>query len=83
MSRLLDEYEAKTGIYIPVRPFPSFCLDRQLTSDYAKIHVDAASGGFVAPFASPSLKWDFRIPRVVSVRPCGVSARSIGCLLCI
>ena len=26
------------------------------------IHVDAASGGFVAPFVSPNLKWDFRPP---------------------
>jgi len=26
------------------------------------IHVDAASGGFVAPFASPQLVWDFQLP---------------------
>jgi hypothetical protein len=26
-----------------------------------KIHVDAASGGFVAPFVVPDLEWDFRI----------------------
>jgi glutamate decarboxylase len=25
------------------------------------IHVDAASGGFVAPFASPNLVWDFQL----------------------
>lgn len=31
------------------------------------IHVDAASGGFFAPFASPKLVWDFRIPRVHSI----------------
>ena len=24
------------------------------------IHVDAASGGFVAPFVVPDLEWDFR-----------------------
>ena len=31
------------------------------------IHVDAASGGFVAPFLEPWLAWDFRVPRVASI----------------
>lgn len=31
------------------------------------IHVDAASGGFIAPFVYPDLKWDFRLPRVKSI----------------
>lgn len=31
------------------------------------IHVDAASGGFVAPFSKPELIWDFRLPRVSSI----------------
>lgn len=35
------------------------------------IHVDAASGGFVAPFCSPDLVWDFRIPRVKSINASG------------
>ncbi|WP_424217394.1 glutamate decarboxylase (plasmid) [Streptomyces sp. BI20] len=35
------------------------------------IHVDAASGGFVAPFAQPDLVWDFRVERVVSVNSSG------------
>ncbi|WVO13539.1 glutamate decarboxylase [Cryptococcus depauperatus] len=35
------------------------------------IHVDAASGGFVAPFAFPDLKWDFQIPRVNSINASG------------
>ncbi|MEB3331081.1 MAG: glutamate decarboxylase [Synechococcaceae cyanobacterium] len=35
------------------------------------IHVDAASGGFVAPFNSPSLRWDFRLPRVQSINTSG------------
>jgi len=52
MSDLLDEYEAKTGHFIP-------------------IHVDAASGGFFAPFASPKLIWDFKLPRVVSINTSG------------
>ena len=35
------------------------------------IHVDAASGGFVAPFVEPELVWDFRIPRVRSINASG------------
>ncbi|MBX3198668.1 MAG: glutamate decarboxylase [Labilithrix sp.] len=35
------------------------------------IHVDAASGGFVAPFLNPALRWDFRVPRVVSINASG------------
>jgi len=35
------------------------------------IHVDAASGGFVAPFAFPQLEWDFRVPRVKSINVSG------------
>ena len=35
------------------------------------IHVDAASGGFVAPFLHPDLKWDFRLPQVKSINVSG------------
>jgi len=35
------------------------------------IHVDAASGGFVAPFVYPELVWDFRLPTVVSINASG------------
>ncbi|CAM3555040.1 glutamate decarboxylase [Smaragdicoccus niigatensis] len=35
------------------------------------LHIDAASGGFVAPFIQPELIWDFRIPRVVSINASG------------
>ena len=35
------------------------------------IHVDAASGGFVAPFVNPNLAWDFRLPRVISINVSG------------
>ncbi len=35
------------------------------------IHVDAASGGFVAPFLQPDLAWDFRLPRVKSINASG------------
>ncbi|KAG0144877.1 hypothetical protein CROQUDRAFT_94550 [Cronartium quercuum f. sp. fusiforme G11] len=52
MSDMLDAYEAKTGISIP-------------------IHVDGASGAFVAPFVHPDLVWDFKLPRVVSINTSG------------
>jgi glutamate decarboxylase len=35
------------------------------------IHVDGASGGFVAPFLQPDLVWDFRLPRVKSINTSG------------
>jgi glutamate decarboxylase len=35
------------------------------------IHVDAASGGFIAPFLDPDLVWDFRLPRVQSINASG------------
>ncbi|MEE4379550.1 MAG: glutamate decarboxylase [Candidatus Competibacteraceae bacterium] len=35
------------------------------------IHVDGASGGFLAPFCSPELVWDFRLPRVKSINASG------------
>ncbi|BEJ15224.1 hypothetical protein CspHIS471_0409910 [Cutaneotrichosporon sp. HIS471] len=41
------------------------------TGHHVPIHVDAASGGFVAPFAFPKLEWDFRLPRVCSINASG------------
>lgn len=35
------------------------------------IHVDAASGGFIAPFLHPDLEWDFRVARVASINASG------------
>lgn len=35
------------------------------------IHVDGASGGFLAPFCAPELEWDFRLPRVKSINASG------------
>lgn len=55
ISKILDEYERKTGNDIP-------------------IHVDAASGGFIAPFTyahAGGPKWDFALPRVKSINTSG------------
>ena len=35
------------------------------------LHIDAASGGFIAPFIHPSVVWDFRLPRVKSINVSG------------
>ncbi len=35
------------------------------------IHVDGASGGFIAPFLDPEVVWDFRLPRVHSINASG------------
>lgn len=35
------------------------------------IHVDGASGGFLAPFCAPDIEWDFRLPRVKSINSSG------------
>lgn len=33
--------------------------------------MDAASGGFIAPFLYPELEWDFRLPLVKSINVSG------------
>src|SRR3954471_22861268 len=35
------------------------------------VHVDGASGAFVAPFVDPQLLWDFQLPRVASINASG------------
>ena len=38
---------------------------------HVPIHVDGASGAFLAPFLQPDLLWDFRLPRVKSINASG------------
>ena len=60
------------GSYEPIREL-SDALD-QLQANKGldiPIHVDAASGGFVAPFLQPDLAWDFRLLRVKSINTSG------------
>jgi glutamate decarboxylase len=35
------------------------------------LHVDGASGGFIAPFAHPDERWDFRLEQVASINASG------------
>src|SRR3954447_17158711 len=60
------------GTYEPVADIAA-ALDR-LQADTGldvPMHVDGASGGFVAPFLDPDLVWDFRLPRVQSINASG------------
>jgi glutamate decarboxylase len=60
------------GSYEPVQAI-SQALDRLQAERGIDIpvHVDAASGGFVAPFLHQDLEWDFRVPRVASINASG------------
>jgi glutamate decarboxylase len=60
------------GSYEPVKEI-SDALDRLQAETGADIpiHVDAASGGFVAPFIQPDLEWDFKVHRVASINASG------------
>jgi glutamate decarboxylase len=60
------------GSYEPVSDICA-ALDRLAASGGpdVPVHVDAASGGFIAPFVQPDLEWDFRLPRVQSINASG------------
>lgn len=61
-----------TGHYEPVKAMSDLLDDYETrTGNNVPIHVDGASGAFVAPFAHPSLTWDFKLPRVVSINASG------------
>ena len=61
-----------TGVYEPVLEL-SKALDKlaEETGLDVDIHVDGASGAFLAPFCAPDIVWDFRIPRVKSISTSG------------
>jgi glutamate decarboxylase len=60
------------GSYEPVAEISAALDALQAQRDIdVPIHVDAASGGFVAPFLSPDLPWDFRVRRVQSINSSG------------
>jgi glutamate decarboxylase len=61
-----------TGAYEDVKAISDILVEKK--SD-VPIHVDAASGGFVAPFVIPNLEWDFRVERVVSINVSGHKVR--------
>ena len=83
-DRLLDYVDENTigvvavlgstmdGTYEPVQEICAL-LDQYETDSGVSVpvHVDAASGGFIAPFVQQHLVWDFRLPRVVSIQSSG------------
>lgn len=61
-----------TGEYEPIKELNDALAARNAETGWAvPIHVDAASGGFVAPFVDPNLEWDFRLPLVKSINVSG------------
>ncbi len=61
-----------TGEHEPIEAIHDALVARnQETGWTVPLHVDAASGGFVAPFLHPDLRWDFRLPNVVSINASG------------
>ncbi|MCC3271588.1 glutamate decarboxylase [Arthrobacter zhangbolii] len=61
-----------TGMYEPVKQIAAKLDEIQSSTglDIA-IHVDAASGGMIAPFIQQDLEWDFRLERVHSISTSG------------
>jgi glutamate decarboxylase len=60
------------GSYEPVAEICA-ALDayQERTGIDVPVHVDGASGAFVAPFVDPDLVWDFQLPRVASINASG------------
>lgn len=57
-----------TGHYEPVQKVADLLDQYQVeTGIDIPIHVDGASGAMVCPFATPSLKFGFDVPRVKSI----------------
>ncbi len=60
------------GSYEPVKEISGALDDLQARTGLdVPLHVDGASGAFVAPFIDTDLEWDFRLPRVASINASG------------
>ena len=61
-----------TGEYEPIKEIhDAVVANNEANGLEVPVHVDAASGGFVAPFLQPELDWDFRLPNVRSINVSG------------
>ncbi len=61
-----------TGAYEPVQKIAAALDDIQAATGLdVPIHIDGASGAFIAPFLQPDLEWDFRCERVHSINTSG------------
>jgi glutamate decarboxylase len=60
------------GSYEPIQEICKALDDlEERTGIDVPVHVDGASGAFVAPFVDEELEWDFRLPRVASINASG------------
>ena len=61
-----------TGQYEPIEEIHEALVGlNERTGWEIPMHIDGASGGFVAPFLQPDLRWDFRLPLVRSINVSG------------
>lgn len=61
-----------TGEFEPIEEINDRLVEMNKKTGWeTPLHVDAASGGFVAPFIHPHLKWDFRLSEVKSINVSG------------
>ncbi len=61
-----------TGEFEPVKEYNDALEKFNSETGYEiPLHVDAASGGFIAPFIDPDLEWDFRLKWVKSINVSG------------
>ena len=61
-----------TGQMDPIKEINDLLGDIKKTKGWdIPIHVDGASGGFVAPFIFPDMEWDFRLEQVKSINVSG------------
>ena len=61
-----------TGEFEPIEAIHDAVVAHNATTGFdVPVHIDAASGGFVAPFLHPDLAWDFRLPMVKSINVSG------------
>jgi glutamate decarboxylase len=61
-----------TGAFEPIEAIHAALVEHNAKTGWEiPMHVDAASGGFVAPFLHADLKWDFRLPLVKSINVSG------------
>ena len=61
-----------TGQMDPIKEINDLLVDIKKTKGWdIPLHVDGASGGFVAPFVNPDLEWDFRLEQVKSINVSG------------
>ncbi|KAG1358805.1 glutamate decarboxylase 4 [Cocos nucifera] len=61
-----------TGEFEDIKLLNELLTEKNMRTGWdTPIHVDAASGGFIAPFLYPELEWDFRLPLVKSINVSG------------